>query len=273
MRRVVTIDGPAGAGKSTVARRLAARLGWRFLDTGAMYRAVTLAALRIGTDLTSDAELGKLVATLEVVLRPRRCCWTARTSRRRSEGVEVTQASKFVADSPSVRRRLMDWQRAFAREQDVVTEGRDQGTLVFPDAFRKYYLTASDEERARRRLADYQRHGASRSASNRSSATSASATPAMPDDAIAPMKPAADAMVIDSTGMSIDAVVDRLAADIERASLEPSRRACSVPTGGISRERAGTVASSIVGGHRQVARLSSRTTARPTSRGSVARPL
>src|SRR6516225_1459120 len=100
MRRVVTIDGPAGAGKSTVARRLAARLGWRFLDTGAMYRAVTLAALRAGTDLAS------------------------------------------AADSPSARRTLIAWQREFAAGQDTVTEGRDQGTLVFPDAFRKYFLTA-----------------------------------------------------------------------------------------------------------------------------------
>ena len=94
--------------------------------------------------------------------------------------VEVTEASRFVADSPAVRRRLMDWQRAFAREQDVVTEGRDQGTLVFPDAFRKYFLTARDEERARRRLADYRARGqGDGSASSRSSATCASAMPAM----------------------------------------------------------------------------------------------
>ena len=161
MRRVVTIDGPAGAGKSTVAKRLAARLGWRFLDTGAMYRAVTLAALRLGTDLTSDAELGKLADSLEVVLTPDAVLLDGQDVTQSIRGVEVTRASKFVADSPSVRRRLMEWQRAFALEQDVVTEGRDQGTLVFPDAFRKYYLTASDEERARRRFADYRDRGES----------------------------------------------------------------------------------------------------------------
>ncbi len=93
--------------------------------------------------------------------------------------VDVTQASKFIADSPSVRRRLMVWQRAFAEQHDVVTEGRDQGTLVFPTAFRKYYLTASDEERARRRLADYW-PGARMPASSRCSLTSAGETPAMP---------------------------------------------------------------------------------------------
>jgi CMP/dCMP kinase len=222
MRRVVTIDGPAGAGKSTVAKRLAARLGWRFLDTGAMYRAVTLAALRIGTDLTSDAELGKLADSLEVVLTPEAVLLDGQDVTQQIRGVEVTRASKFVADSPSVRRRLMEWQRAFALEQDVVTEGRDQGTLVFPDAFRKYYLTASDEERARRRFADYRDRGESVSFESvlqdqrQRDARDAGRS-------IAPMIPAADATLIDSTGVTIDSVIERLVADIERHPLEPSR--------------------------------------------------
>ncbi len=222
MRRVVTIDGPAGAGKSTVAKRLAARLGWRFLDTGAMYRAVTLSALHRGTDLTSDADLGKLADSLEVVLTPEMVLLDGHDVTQEIRGVEVTRASKFVADSPSVRRRLMQWQRAFALEQDVVTEGRDQGTLVFPDAFRKYYLTASDEERARRRFADYRHRGESvtfesvlqdqRQRDARDAGRS-----------IAPMMPADDATLIDSTGMTIDSVIERMVADIEQRPLEPSR--------------------------------------------------
>src|SRR5262249_23885580 len=112
-----------------------------------------------------------------------------------------------------VRGRLMDWQRAFAADQDAVTEGRDQGTLVFPDAFRKYFLTATDEERARRRLAEYQARGES------VSFESVLRDQPQPDArdavrAIAPMKPAADATIIDTTGLSIDEVVARLAADI-----------------------------------------------------------
>jgi cytidylate kinase len=215
MTKVVTIDGPAGAGKSTVARRLAIRLSWRFLDTGAMYRAVTLAALRAGTDLDSDAELAELVGSLQVTLPPGGVFLDGQDVTQSIRGVEVTRASRFVADSPSVRRRLRDWQRAFAAEHDIVTEGRDQGTLVFPDAFRKYYLTAGDEERARRRLVEYQARGEAitfeavlRDQRERDARDAARA--------IAPMKPAADATVVDTTGLSLDQVVDRLAGDIVR---------------------------------------------------------
>jgi cytidylate kinase len=215
MRRVVTIDGPAGAGKSTVARALADRLGWRFLDTGAMYRAVTLAALRAGTDLGSDASLGELAACLEVKLRPDGILLDGEDVTRLIRSSQVTHASKYAADSPSVRRRLVEWQRSFAVDHDIVTEGRDQGTLVFPDAFRKYYVTASDEERARRRLVEHRARG--------EAATFESVLRAQQERdqrdatrAIAPMVPATDAIVIDTTGMTIEQVVDRLVDDIEQ---------------------------------------------------------
>jgi CMP/dCMP kinase len=220
MQRVVTIDGPAGAGKSTVARKLASRLGWRFLDTGAMYRAVTLAALRAGLDLTSDTELGSLVETLVVNLQAGRVLLGEEDVTLSIRGVEVTRASKYIADSPSVRRRLTVWQRRFATEADVVTEGRDQGTLVFPDAFHKYYLTATDEERARRRVAEHLSRGeiatfesVLRDQCERDARDSARA--------IAPMKPAPDATILDTTGLTIDEVVDKLARDIEQRSGRP----------------------------------------------------
>jgi CMP/dCMP kinase len=220
MQRVVTIDGPAGAGKSTVARKLADRLGWRFLDTGALYRAVTLAALRAGLDLTSDTELGCLVETLVVNLPTGRVLLGEEDVTLSIRGVEVTRASKYIADSPNVRRRLTGWQRGFAAEADVVTEGRDQGTLVFPDAFRKYYLTATDEERARRRVAEHLARGeivtfesVLRDQSERDVRDSARA--------IAPMKPAPDASILDTTGLTIDEVVDGMARDIEQRSARP----------------------------------------------------
>jgi cytidylate kinase len=214
MQHVVTIDGPAGAGKSTVARRLADRLGWRFLDTGAMYRAVTLAAIRGAVDLTNEPALAALVESLRVRLIAGRVLLGEEDITRLIRGIEITQASKFIADSPSVRHRLVAWQRAFAAKSNVVTEGRDQGTLVFPDAFRKFYLTASDQERARRRVVEHQARGEAASfqsilSSQRDRDARDSAR------AIAPMKPAADAVVIDSTGLSIEAVVDRMVLEIE----------------------------------------------------------
>jgi CMP/dCMP kinase len=217
--RVVTIDGPAGAGKSTVAHRLADRLGWRLLDTGAMYRAVTLAALRQGVDLESDEALGDLAGRIEVSLPTGRVLLDGEDVTAGIRGVEVTRATRHSADSPSVRRRLAGWQRAFAEaEGQVVTEGRDQGTIVFPDAFRKFYLIASDEERARRRHSEFAARGVPISLEAvlldllERDAQDASR-------AIAPMKPADDARIIDSTGLDLDEVVDL----IEREVLRPGR--------------------------------------------------
>lgn len=221
MRRVITIDGPAGAGKSTVARRIAERLGWRLLDTGAMYRAMTVAALRAGTDLEDDQALGALAACVSIRLPPGLVLLNGEDVTALVRTVEVTRASRFLADSPSVRRQLVAWQREFAAENDVVAEGRDQGTVVFPDAFRKYFLTASLEERARRRHAEFEAKGTSQPIESvaqdlqeRDARDAARA--------IAPMKPAADACVIDTTGMILAHVIARIEHDVrDHLELEP----------------------------------------------------
>lgn len=149
---IVTIDGPAGAGKSSIAHQVAAALGFEFLDTGAMYRAATLAALRDGVDLNDAERLARLVAATEIA-------WQNKTIWLGGEDVsaairtpEVTRSIRFLADVPAVRGQLSALQRKIADGRDIVTEGRDQGAEVFPHAECKIFLTASPDERAKRRM-------------------------------------------------------------------------------------------------------------------------
>ncbi len=211
--RVVTIDGPAGAGKSTVSRQLAEHLGWRLLDTGAMYRAVALAALRAGVDLTSNAALGTLTENLSVTLPPGHVLLNGEDVTGLIRGVEVTRASSRLAESPIVRQRLVAWQRAFVLEHDAVAEGRDQGTVVFPDALRKFFLTANLEARARRRQAEFAAKGETFSfdavlADVRERDTRDA------ERAVAPMKPAEDALLVDTSELDAEQVVALLETEV-----------------------------------------------------------
>ncbi|MEM9658738.1 MAG: (d)CMP kinase [Planctomycetota bacterium] len=151
---IVTIDGPAGAGKSSAARRLAQRLGFRFLDTGAMYRAVTLAALRQGIDWQDRAALQRIAKELRIELTDDRVFADGIDVTAAIRTSEITTLTLHAADNQAVRETLGQRQRELADGVDVVTEGRDQATLVFPDADCKIYLTASENQRAQRRHAD-----------------------------------------------------------------------------------------------------------------------
>jgi cytidylate kinase len=156
---IVTIDGPAGAGKSSAARRLARRLGFHFLDTGAMYRAVTLAGHRAGVDWKQPEELSAVAASLALELSSDRILMNGEDVTAAIRTLEITTLTQYAADNQEVRRLLTDQQRAFATGRDVVTEGRDQATVVFPGAECKIFLTAGEQERAQRRFLDLQARG------------------------------------------------------------------------------------------------------------------
>jgi cytidylate kinase len=212
---IITIDGPAGAGKSSAAKTLAGRLGFEFLDTGAMYRAVALAALRAGVELADQAGLETLLAKLHLEMRPGVVLLNGEDVTTAIRTAAVTAATGPVADSAVVRRRLVEWQRNIALGRNVVCEGRDQGTIVFPEAGCKFFLVADPLERARRR----QREMAGRGEVMELAAVLAAQEVRDRRDAardLAPMRPAADAVVLDSTHLSPEAVVQRMEEEVRR---------------------------------------------------------
>ena len=149
---ILTIDGPAGAGKSSVTRKLADRLGFQFLDTGAMYRAVTWAAMDATLDFSVEADLLELMKTLDIQLIDDIVLVNGADVTHKIRSREVTLNVSVIADSVPIRQRLIDLQRQMAANGNYVCEGRDQGTVAFPDAFCKIFLTASPAQRAQRRM-------------------------------------------------------------------------------------------------------------------------
>lgn len=151
---IVTIDGPAGAGKSSAARKLAERLQFHFLDTGAMYRAVTLLACRRNIDWNDTKALAEIAAQMDIQLENNRVAVDGEDVTEQIRTFEITSLTRHAADNRTVRKHLAQLQRRFAEGKNVVTEGRDQATVVFPNAQCKIFLTASDDVRAQRRYQD-----------------------------------------------------------------------------------------------------------------------
>jgi cytidylate kinase len=199
---IVAIDGPAGAGKSTVARRLAERLGFRYLDTGAMYRALTWLAITRGLPLADGTRLGELADEFPVAIDEQRRVRIAGTdvtaSIRKSE---IDRMVPVVARHPDVRRVMRARQQELAEDGDVVIEGRDIGTVVAPEAQVKVYLNADRDIRARRRLAERPEIGADALATDLRVRDQSDA---------ARMRPAEDAIQIDTTDLDVENVVDQI---------------------------------------------------------------
>jgi cytidylate kinase len=218
---IITIDGPAGAGKSSAAKALAQRLGFQYLDTGAMYRAVTLAALRAGIDLRDEPALAALLANLTLDLPPGRVLLNGEDVTGQIRTAEITAASAPIADSPVVRRRLRELQRTIAAGRDIICEGRDQGTVVFPDAACKFFLVADPVERARRRQREMAARGEVRDLDDVLRDQEARDRRDAARD-IAPMVPAADALQLDSTTLTFDEMVDRMEREVRCRSGPPT---------------------------------------------------
>lgn len=217
---VITIDGPSGSGKGTISQIVAQRLGWHFLDSGALYRLVALAAQRKGMALHDEAALARLAAALDVEFRSAGASAPERPPEAAIllDGADVTaalrtetcaNAASKVAALPAVRLALLDRQRAFRRPPGLVADGRDMGSVVFPDAPLKIFLTASAEVRAERRYKQLKEKGINvtissltKEISERDARDSARS--------IAPLRPAAEAVVLDSSTLSIAEVVQRV---------------------------------------------------------------
>jgi CMP/dCMP kinase len=211
---VITLDGPAGAGKSTVAKCLAGRLGISYLDTGAMYRALTLKALRLKMDLTDEEALTTLCrnskitfkempdGTLNITLDGEDVSTAIRTT-------DVTNNTFYIARVPGVRTLMVAWQRAMGMSRSIVTDGRDQGTVVFTDARYKFYVDCDVEERVQRRYKELV-------AAGKPVDLDQLRTEMKERDqkdfsrAVGPLKKAPDAITVDSTGLTVDGTVDKI---------------------------------------------------------------
>ncbi|MFY2764910.1 (d)CMP kinase [Arenimonas sp. MALMAid1274] len=225
---VLTIDGPSGSGKGTISRAVAERLGWHYLDSGALYRAVGLAAAWESLDLSDPDAVAQCAARTEIRFETQgsgepHVIVNGKDATRQLRTETAGAAASAIAAHPPVRAALVDLQHRFRRGPGLVADGRDMGTVIFPDADYKVFLTASAAERAQRRYKQLKEKGVS---VNLDSLLHEIAARDERDAgrAVAPLKPAADAVIVDSTGTPITEVIERVLAVLPE-NLRPPRQA------------------------------------------------
>lgn len=215
----VAIDGPASAGKSTVAKLVAKRFGYIYCDTGAMYRSVTLAALERGIDLSQDDWVSELANQITITFAPgdpQKVFIDGHEVTQAIRSTEVAQHVSTVAAIPAVRSRMVELQRQIAQEGGIVMDGRDIGTTVLPDAPVKIFMVASAHERARRRFLDNQERGIDDGSIEELQRAIELRDQKDSTRAVSPLVKAADAYQLDTTHLTIEQVVDQIAGRIEK---------------------------------------------------------
>ncbi len=223
MALAIALDGPAGAGKSTIARRVAEQLGILYLDTGAMYRAIGIKALQQGFDPKDEPAVAAMLKTTDLDIRfvdGAQQVWLDGVDV--SEAIRTPEASRAASDVstlPVVRRHLVDIQRSIASRQSLIMDGRDIGTYVLPDAAFKFFLTASIDERARRRLLDLQNRGNTVATLAEVKADIEYRDQQDSQRSFAPLRQADDAVLVDTTRMTIDEVVATIISQIETKAV------------------------------------------------------
>jgi len=220
---VITIDGPSGSGKGTIARMLADRFGLHCLDSGALYRLLGLSAEKAGVEASMVGELVALALAMQVEFKREQVFLNGQDVTLDIRSEQAGNAASKVASVPEVRKALLQWQRDYAREPGLVADGRDMGTVVFPQARVKIYLTASPEERAKRRYKQLKQKGLSANLANlvaeireRDERDSNRST--------APLKPASDALVLESTALSIEEVLEQVVGSVLSAYPQLAKR-------------------------------------------------
>lgn len=225
---IVTIDGPAGTGKSTVARQLAERLGFEYLDTGAMYRAIAARSLAAGIDPDDTERIAQLAREAQIRFVDGRTIIDGEDVTDQLRSGPTTEAASRVAQNVEVRQALVQQQRSCAAGRDVVCEGRDQGTVAFPEARIKFFLDAAPEVRARRRQQELIEKG------EQVELATLLAEQTARDErdrnrTVAPLRPAGDAMVVDTTDLPLEEVIHRLETAVRRVLSEAGQSSAGSP--------------------------------------------